>query len=226
VDRFGLTSAPLTIAITDVGGLGQPCDGTTCAGTLVCMTGTCAATPAATAACAGATAVTLTAPTATTPTVNTQSVMLTMAASALEGSCGVAMAGSGAERVFNVTVPAGNFDLVATTNVMATAGTVDTVVYVRANCTNDASELTCNDDYTGAPDGDLRSTATVQNVPAGTHTIVVDTFAALTAPATVGAEFRLRAVVAAGAACDPMGIANRCATSACPTMGAAVCPAM
>jgi hypothetical protein len=226
VDRFGLTSAPLTIAITDVGGLGQPCDGTTCAGALVCMTGTCAATPAATAACAGATAVTLTAPTATTPSVNTQSVMLTMAASALEGSCGVAMAGSGAERVFNVTVPAGNFDLVATTNVMATAGTVDTVVYVRANCTNDASELTCNDDYTGAPDGDLRSTATVQNVPAGTHTIVVDTFAALTAPATVGAEFRLRAVVAAGAACDPMGIANRCATSACPTMGAAVCPAM
>lgn len=225
VDRFGLLSAPLTIAITDVGGLGQACDGTECAGALVCTAAVCTASPATTAACAAATAVTLTAPTATTPSVSTQSVMLAAGEGAVAGSCGVDSAGGGTERLFNVTVPAGTFDLIVTTNVAATAAAVDTVAYIRSTCADDTSELTCNDDYDDAPMGDVRSTAIAEGVTAGTYTVVIDTFEALEAAATVGAEFRLRAVLAAGAACDPMGVMNRCATSACPASGAAVCPA-
>lgn len=226
VDRFGLLSAPLTIAIADVGGLGQPCDGTECAGALMCTAAVCAATPATTAACAAATAVTLTAPTATTPSVSAQSVMLAAGAGAVAGSCGVDSMGGGTERLFNVIVPAGTFDLIVTTNVAATTATVDTAAYIRRTCVDDTSELSCNDDYDGAPMGtDFRSTAIAQGVGAGTYTVAIDTFEALEAATTVGAEFRLRSVLAAGAACDPMGVMNRCSTAACPASGAAVCPA-
>lgn len=223
VDLFNQTSATRDVALVTPMEVpfGAVCDAThVCASPNECTMGTCQAPAAVRTACMGATAVTLTAPTGAMPTVSAQSVMLAAGPGALTNTCG----GAGAERIFNVTVPAGGADLIATTNVAATASTVNTVVAIRSTCGNSASETLCNDDYMGHPAADVRSTAVVMAAPAGMYTVIVDSSTALTAAATAGLELRLRPVLAAAAACDPTGEMNRCATGVCPATGAAVCP--
>ena len=224
VDTYGLMSAMRDVAITDVAevGLGEACDAThVCAVTDECTAGTCQAPAAVRAACMGATALTLVAPTGTTPTVATQAVALAVGDGVIINECG----GNGAERLFTVTVPAGGADLIVTTNIAATMMTVDTVVAIRSRCVDASSETVCNDDYEGAPMGDLRSTAVIEAAAAGTYTVIVDSYRVLGAAATASVELRLRPVLAAGAACDPAGVMNRCSTAACPASGAALCPA-
>jgi hypothetical protein len=128
------------------------------------------------------------------------------------------------EKVLAVTVPAGTFDLLATTNLAANPPELDTVLYVRTTCENETTELVCDDDYAGAPDGDYRSVAIVENVPAGTHFVFVDGYAPFDATTSIALELRLRPVLATGASCDPAGVMNRCASGACPTGAPATCP--
>ncbi|MBX7195921.1 MAG: hypothetical protein K1X94_27955 [Sandaracinaceae bacterium] len=225
-DAYGARSATRDVTIdmvTEVG-FGGSCDAThLCRAPNLCEAGTCIASPETIALCGMAAPVTLTAPTGSEPTVSTQSVMLAAGGGAASGvTCDYAALAS--EKVLALTVPAGSFDLIATTNVAANPAALDTILYVRSECVNDTTELVCDDDYAGAPDGDYRSYALVENVPAGTQYLFVDGYAPFDATTTVALELRLRPVLATGAACDPMGIANRCAAAACPATGAAVCP--
>lgn len=224
-DEFGARSATRDAMIGMVSevGFGEMCDATRlCRAPNVCEAGVCAPSAATRALCSGATAVSLTAPTGSMPTSAMQTVML----AAGEGivSAGMCEQSAASESVLAVTVPAGAFDLVASTNLAANPLDTDTVVYVRSTCENETTELVCDDDYLGAPDGDYRSVAIVENAPAGTHFVFVDGYAPFDAATTVQLELQLRPVLATGAACDPAGLMNRCAMGACPAMGAAVCP--
>ena len=123
------------------------------------------------------------------------------------GGCGGA---SGGEVAFNITVPAGTFDLTARTINVGTSETLDTVVFLRDTCTDGTSEIACDDDDFG----DLRSNMQLNNVPAGTYTVVVGANAPLSTATPVQVDFRLRPVLASGARCDFMSVANRCDTTA------------
>ena len=183
------------------------------------IAGTCEVSPAVSAACADARAITLTAPLGSTPSVRSETVTLSASGGAvLSPEC----TGIGDEQVFSVTVPAGASDLIVTTNVPETMS--DTVLASRTVCSDAATETACNDDYPGAPDGDYRSELEISAPGASTQTIIVNTYDVLTAPETIRVEFRLRPRLAPGAACDPAGVTNRCASGACPTSGAAMCP--
>jgi hypothetical protein len=120
-------------------------------------------------------------------------------------------------------MPAGAFDLVATTAVAANPPDLDTVVYIRSSCENETTELVCGDDVDADAD-DYRSLADVLDVAAGTYFVFVDGYDSFDVATPVAVEIQLRPVLAAGAACDPTGTLNRCAMAACPTSGAAVCP--
>ncbi len=130
------------------------------------------------------------------------------------GTCGST---AGLETLHTVTVPAGEFDLLAAT--ATDDEDADSVVYIQNPC--GAETVACNDDF----GGELTSRAVVENAAAGTYTIVVEAFGGAEAATTFATTVSLRPVVAAGAACDPEEVMNRCATSACPEEGAAVCPA-
>jgi hypothetical protein len=224
-DEFGARSATRDVMIGMVSevGFGEMCDATRlCRAPNVCEAGVCAPSPETRALCTAATAVSLTAPTGSAPTSAMQTVML----AAGEGvvSAGTCEQSAAAERVLAVTVPAGTFDLVASTNLAANPIDTDTVVYVRSTCENETTELVCDDDYLNAPDGDYRSVAVVENAAAGVHFVFVDGYAPFDAATTVQLELQLRPVLATGAACDPTGVMNRCAMGACPASGMAVCP--
>lgn len=225
-DFYGARSATRDVTIDMVSevGFGTACDAThLCRAPNVCEAGMCVASAGTLAVCAAATAVALEAPTGATPTVSMQSVMLGTGEGETTGT-GCEYTADATEKVLNVTVPAGSFDLIATTNLAGNPVDLDTVVYVRSTCSNDTTELTCDDDYAGAPDGDYRSFAVVENVAAGTHAVFIDGYAPFEMATTVAVELRLRPVLATGAACDPMGEMNRCMGGACPASGAAVCP--
>lgn len=222
VDSFSMQSATRIIPISNATevALGASCDAThLCAAPNECIAGTCEVSPAVSAACADARAITLTAPLGSTPSVRSETVTLSASGGAvLSPEC----TGIGDEQVFSVTVPAGASDLIVTTNVPETMS--DTVLASRTVCSDAATETACNDDYPGAPDGDYRSELEISAPGASTQTIIVNTYDVLTAPETIRVEFRLRPRLAPGAACDPAGVTNRCASGACPTSGAAMCP--
>jgi hypothetical protein len=223
-DAFGARSATrdATIGMVSEVGFGQACDAMRlCRAPNTCEGGMCVASAETVALCAAATAVTLDAPTGSTPTTSTQTVMLApgvgiASASMCEGSAAT-------ERVLAVTVPSGAFDLVATTAVAANPADLDTVVHIRSACENETTELVCGDDVDFDAD-DYRSLADVLDVAAGTYYVFVDGYDPFDAATTVAVELQLRPVLATGAACDPMGVLNRCAMAACPASGAAVCP--
>ncbi len=225
-DAYGARSATRDVVIdmvTEVG-FGGTCTATSlCRAPNVCDSGTCVASAETLALCSAATSVTLTAPAGSEPSVSTQRASLAAGVGLASGT-GCEYTADAMEAVFAVTVPAGTFDLIAATNLAANPADLDTVVYVRSTCANETTELVCDDDYAGAPDGDYRSYGLVENVAAGTHFVFVDGYAPFDATTSVSVELRLRPVLATGAMCDPMGVANRCAGGACPASGTAVCP--
>jgi len=208
-DFFGSRSAPIDVMTRDVTlvPLGSTCDAMRrCATPNQCTGGTCAAPSGAGPLCAAATTVALMTPVAGAARSVTVNTMLPAGAGVL-GGCGGA---AGGEVAFNITVPAGTFDLTARTINTGTADTLDTVVFLRSTCTNVASELACDDDEFGDP----RSNMQLNNVTAGNYTVVVGALSPLSVATPVQVDFRLRPVLAVGARCDFMGVANRCDTAA------------
>ena len=215
---FGVGEAmTLTVRMVNEVGFGDACDADNiCAPTLTCTAGTCQASAEVTAACTAATPIVVTPPTTTTTTA-TATGMLEAGPGALAGSCGDT---SGAESLHTVAVPAGNFDLVARTDLAGT-GETDTILYVRSTCQDPSTEAACNDDIDFAG-GVVASAVEVMDVAAGTYTIAVEPFGTLDAAASYELEVGLRPVLATGATCDPMGVMNRCAGGACPA--SMLCP--
>lgn len=216
----GLVSAPeamISILRATTVHVGDTCDATHfCGAGVTCTMGVCTVPAGVDALCAAATAITLDA-----SQMATEHLSFTTDEGLLEGDCAGAGGGLGDERVFTLTVPAGNWDLIASTTPNGTMDP-DTVVYVRdTNCGDPTYEIACNDD---AMMGVLASAIELRNVAAGPHFLVADTWETLTAAAETDLTVRLRPVLATGATCDPAGVMNRCATAPCPATGTAVCP--
>jgi hypothetical protein len=210
-DAFDLQSESMVfdlVAVTE-SGLEGPCvDGESiCADAFVCEEGVCAIPDAAIDACEAATAVTL-----VPGTASVQTASIAAGDGALLASCGDT---AGDEALYRVTVPAGAFDLVATTVRAANdVESVDTVVYVQSFCGDPGTEGAdgCSDDVA---EEDLRSTVELTDVSAGTYTVGVELWGGATEASTVELAITLRPVLAAGLPCDPTGAANRCADTEC-----------
>jgi hypothetical protein len=206
-DFFASRSAPMDVTIADVSVVpaGAMCDATRrCAVPNTCTGGTCTAPAGAATLCAAATTVSLMAPVAGSARVVTANAMIPAGAGVLGGCSGA----SGGEVAFNVTVPAGAFDLTARTINLGTADTLNTVVYVRSTCTDATSERACGDDDFD----DVRSNMQFNNATAGTYTVVVGARSPLSAATPVQVDFRLRPLRAVMEPCDPQRIDNRCDT--------------
>lgn len=225
-DRAALESDSVlatTILATTVG-LGEACDGveTVCAPGLACEADVCALTPEVVAVCATSTALTL----AAFPSATEASVTTVTPAPSIAVDEGVLTAPCqdntpGAEALYSLTIPAGNFDLLVTT-AGTTTGETDTVVYVMSTCgdTFGAAEDYCADDV---DDEDLSSALEIRDIPSGDYTLAFEVFGEIKAAADIDAIVTVRPVLDAGAACDPAGVTNRCSTGTCPS--SAMCPA-
>jgi len=223
-DGFEQQSAPMLLpgAATQVA-LGEACDATNvCPLVLECGTAAVCEIPAAVvSACAAATEVTLVAPTGGTSTLQTQDGAIGPGEGVLLAPCQGAT--DGLELLYAVTVPAGDFDLEVFTAGTRT-GMADTVLYAMRTCgdTSASPVAFCHDDA-NYPD-DVTSIVTIPNAT-GTYTFAVELYVdgALTADVPLGITFRLRPVLTTGAACDPMGVENRCGTGDCPS-ATMLCP--
>ena len=135
---------------------------------------------ASAAACGSAAPVTLTDPGAGMPQTGTVMGNLVGPVSSIDdfglmwGSCAAGQAGFGREAIHSVTVPAGAWDLVATTNVAA-SGSTDTILYMRSACASAATELGCQDDINYAG-GEYQSEVRVMNIAPGTYYLFVEQF--------------------------------------------------
>lgn len=222
-DRGGLTSAAMTVPVADyTTGAGGSCDTmhrcvapATCGATSM----TCDLPAAASAACSAATPIVV--PTPTTATTSATVAGTTPGAttglfvfSAL-GQCGTgnAAAAAGGESLFTVTVPAGHYDLILSTE--RSASGTDTILYVWRTCGDPSSEAGCQDDL---PSGDTRSRVEVRNATAGDYTAVVEKYGG--GAAAFSLEASLRPVLDPGAPCT--GTTDRCSGGACPASH--VCP--
>ncbi|HEV8324247.1 MAG TPA: hypothetical protein VG389_21700 [Myxococcota bacterium] len=117
------------------------------------------------------------------------------------GSCG----GLGGERIFHLSLATGG-NILITTDHAETA--LDTVVYVRTDCTDSFSELACNDETDPVNDpGNHASTVMLGFAAVGEYFIFVDTFA----PTSSG-PFRLTVdrLIALGDACDTTDLLQTC----------------
>ncbi|MCB9594892.1 MAG: protein kinase [Sandaracinaceae bacterium] len=135
---------------------------------------------------------------------------------------------AGREDVYRVTIPAGAWDLVLTTDSEGTAGgsrrSPDTVLYARRTCLDprptSAPDDWCNDDITpgDGPDANQRSRLELRDVAAGDLYVFVELWGSAR-PDGEGERYeldaRLRPVRGAGAPCDPAGVTDRCAQGAC-----------
>ncbi len=211
-DAFDLESASMTFDLVDVieSSAGEPCvEGESiCAATLLCEDEVCEVPAAAATACEAATTVTL-----VPGTASVQTASIAAGDGALTASCGDT---AGDEALYRVIVPAGAFDLVATTVRAANdVESVDTVVYVQSFCGDPSTEGEngCSDDVEERVD--LRSTVQLTDVAAGTYTVGVELWGGATEASTVELAITLRPVLAAGLPCDPTGEANRCADTEC-----------
>ncbi|GAB4519033.1 MAG: hypothetical protein Tsb0020_37560 [Haliangiales bacterium] len=219
LDRFGDESARLRRPVERpvLRGVGDSCDDATefCAIDLACTADVCAVSQGTTDACAAAVDVPIATPTDTTTTAQA-SATLVAGDGAMTATC---VESSASEAVFSVDVPAGAYDLIASTRVAPT-GDLDTILYVRADCADPTTEQACNDD--AFADGS-ESRVELRDVAAGTYTIVAEPypFGFVTLPADVGVELSLRPVLTSGAACDVDEVENRCADGPC---AADVCP--
>ena len=210
-DAFDLQSESMTfdlVAVTE-SGLEGPCvDGESiCADAFACEEEVCVIPAAAIDACEAATVVTL-----VPGTASVQTASIAAGDGALLASCGDTL---GDEALYRVTVPAGAFDLIATTVRAANdVESVDTVVYVQSFCGDPGTEgeAGCSDDVA---EEDFRSTVELTDVAAGTYTVGVELWGGATEASTVELAITLRPVLAAGLPCDPTGAANRCAGTEC-----------
>ncbi len=214
-DRYYAPSASMVLDIHDVT---ETARGGACSADVICTDGyacvsdVCGIPAATTTACAAATELTLAADTPATTTGT-----LSPGVGHAIGTCANTF---GPENLYTVTVPAGAFDLIASTD-NAASGDADTVVYIDTECGAPDSEVTCSDD---ANDVNYLSTAVVEDVDAGTYTIAVEIYGGPDEATSYQLDVRLRPVLDAGAACDPNEIDDRCSTASCPTTGEAVCP--
>jgi hypothetical protein len=225
-DVYGVRSATRDVNVDVVNevGFGASCDPVRiCRSPSLCEAGTCIASPETVALCASATALRLMAPADAAPSVETRSIALEPGVGIASGQ-GCEFTADADEAVLAITVPAGRFDLVATTNLEANPEALDTVLYVRTACENETTEVVCDDDYAGAPDGDYRSVAEVENIAEGVYYLYVDGYAPFDVSTSVSLEIRLRSVLGSGAGCDPAGVLNRCAVGPCPAGPEARCP--
>jgi hypothetical protein len=214
--------------LTEVG-LGAMCTGdNVCAAGLTCdATMVCVAAPEVLTACTGATALTVAPPTTTITTASATGTIM-MGDGLFNGTCtdfaklSPVEASAGREALYSVVVPAGMVDLVARTDQAGTMDT-DTIVYIRSNCPDPITTRACSDDID--TEGEIyTSLAEVRDAPAGTYTVFVEVFGGVDeGSAPFELQVGLRPVLATGAACDPMGVMNRCAGGACP-MATMMCP--
>lgn len=217
-DAAFAVSDPMTVDIVDgtTAGEGEACDPSMrefCRSPMSCVEGVCAATGPLGELCAGAETIELEAPMGTATTgmgVGNVAGMQGL----MTGSCGQT---PGAESIFSVVVPEGTFDVLATTE-NSTTGMNDTVLYVRSSCPDPTTELSCNDDIAMRR---LSSSVELRDQTAGELTFVVELYGNHRG-GSVGLDVTLRPVLAAGEACDAMGVENRCAMGSC-TDG--MCPA-
>jgi hypothetical protein len=225
-DEYYAASAERRISIdgATIVGLGDTCNTeNVCGAGLVCNAAmTCEPTPAAMTACMGATVITIPAVTDTAQSA-TSMVTLPMGSTGTftaPPGCAMGMGGdptAGPERLFRVDVPMGTYDLTFRTDRPGTGGT-DTVLYIRGTCGDPTDDLGCEDDIAR---GMLGSEVTVMNATEGDYYAFVETFGGAGGPVELQAT--LRPVLAAGAACDPAGVNNRCMTGACPA-ATMMCP--
>jgi len=221
VDEVYGESAALSVPVRflDEVGLGSACGADAgCTLGLSCVSGACVAGPELAALCETSMALPLTAPTTETTSAG-YTGEIPGGHGVIESSCAHT---PGQEVLFDVTVPAGDVDLIVTTDLPGSSVT-DTVVYVRTACTDRLSEPrgACNDN-----DGtDYQSRVELQNAPEGAYTVFVSKAGHPSeVPLPFEVEVSLRPVLATGAACDPAGVANRCGAAACPSEGTSECP--
>jgi hypothetical protein len=231
IDRAGVTSVSDVVTAVRPGTVvarGEMCSDTfVCPEELLCSGAfTCDPTPTRAATCSAAMALSIPAPTMMTTTTSTMG-NLTSGTGLFSGNCDQSdgpVVTDGTEDVYLVHVPAGAFDLLFTTDLAGTATDADTVLYVRTDCTDPGTGLEewCNDDITRG--SNLRSTVAILDVAEGDYYVFVEPWGTIALDAMLRYELgaSLRPVLAAGGACDPAGVLNRCASGACPA--SRVCP--
>lgn len=233
---FAMTIVPLT-EFTERG-VGEAC-ATEEEPTVECLSftacdpksSTCVLDPAIEAACAAATPIEVAVPVTTATTATVTGTLPMTGDGVLMSTC---RAVNVPETLYTVTVPA-NTDLLATTDVAA-SGTSDTVLYVRATCSDyrtqpddlDTTELVegCNDDVDYEGDN-FRSTVELRDLVPGTYTVAVEPYSRPTTAIAYGLKVSLRPVLGEGAECDTAGVLSRCATGICASAGGgapATCP--
>lgn len=235
VDRAGLTSetarrTPVVLGV--IAAPGDPCSATevcsaehACAADMTCQ-------PAADRVAACGLAMALPIPTPTdTSTTGRGTVVLTEGAGLFTAQC-LPTSSGGREGIFRITVPAGAWDLLLTTDSSGTAGTdpfaPDTVLYVRRTCTDaspaSAPEDWCNDDIDSTET--YRSEVNILDVAPGDVFAFVELWGQGAPPgdgSRVELAATLRPVLGSGEACDPSGGDNRCDLGACP-VATRMCP--
>jgi len=199
-------------------GLGEAC-GTeaVCRQEMRCVDGLCEPTPSAAAVCDAAVPFDMLMPVGDTSA--SQTLASTVAAGAgtfqpVSGCTGDSRAFAGAERVFEVTVPEGSYDLLLTTDLDGTMET-DTLLYLRGACADSGTVLACNDDIRA---GNTRSSIEVRDdaLEAGTYYAVVERYGGLMSGSLpFELQATLRPVREIGESCDDAGLENRCREGAC-----------
>ena len=214
IDSAYAMSEPLVVAVRLLHEVGfeEMCGGDqACTLGLVCEAGQCAATEPLAVECATATAVAFDPVPETTRATVSSTGTLEPGFGVFDSTCAHS---PGDEAMFDITIPEGAFDLVATTDLEGTEMT-DTVLFLRGACPDRLSEMACNDDI--APEGrNTRSRFEMRDVPAGTHTLFVGTFGHPSdVPLPFELEISLRPVLDPGAMCDLAGVDNRCVGGPC-----------
>jgi hypothetical protein len=186
---------------------GELCDpDLECAGELVCQPAAGCTTPIyVTQSCPAAPVIDLASGSGTVDEVLDPAV-----AGIFGASCRVRAAG-GDDRVYRVTVPAGApVDLVATTDLPGTLATLATRVALRSVCQDPTTEVACGTGPGRASEGG--ATAILLDAAPGDYAVIVGTDATSGPAGAFQLRVRLRPVRASGDACDPAGLADRCAT--------------
>ncbi len=191
-------------------GVGAVCDDLhLCADGLVCASGMCTVIPSATTECAAAMPFVIPTPT-TAATMARNNGTIGTGTGVFSASCAPT---AGKEQIWQITIPAGHFDLALTTDTTGTATGVDTVISLRSTCVDQTTELAmgCNDDISGT---NFRSHLTFRDIPAGDYFALVELYGGAAA-SPYALQATLTPVLASGTACDPAMTNYRCATGTC-----------
>jgi hypothetical protein len=202
-------------------GAGQSCGGTElCGAELECTAGTCEASNALVDACERAMRIAVPTPETTTTSArgtldlddDAPDLFLSECESMIERH-------PNGEVLFSVEVPAGApVDLIARIDEEMTTDQ-SYLLWIRNPC----EERRATDVWCSEGEGFDPPSVTIQTAPPGTYTVFVSADAfGLDEPARVTVQALLRPVLAAGSACDPEEVENRCADLPCSAQG--VCP--